>query len=150
MAALSCATAAVFSSIFALVSFKSCAGIFLLQRCHRIGVILFLLQVVFALQNIQFVRIIREFLIRVREFLSPVGFILDRRFLFGGRGRCVLSSAAGFLAWSSAEQALRLRRSRCQSACRDCRCRSSSWLWGPFFFSACALRAASATLPWSS
>ena len=62
------------------------AGIFLLQRRHRVGVILLLLQVEFALQDVQFVRIVREFLVRVGEFLPPVGFILDRRFLSGAGG----------------------------------------------------------------
>lgn len=44
------------------------AGIILLQRSHRIGVKLLLLQVELALGNVEFVRVVGKFLILIREF----------------------------------------------------------------------------------
>ena len=54
------------------------AGIFLLELSHWVSIILLLLQVIFALQNVEFVFIVRELLVSIGEFLPPVFFILGR------------------------------------------------------------------------
>ncbi len=64
-----------------------------LQRLIRVAVILLLLQVVFALQDVQFMRVVGQLLIRsVKEF-APVGCILDWA-LYGG---WLSSYQAGFV-----------------------------------------------------
>ena len=112
---------------------------------RRVGVKLLLLQVVFALQNVEFVRIVREFLVRVGKFAPPVGFILYRRLLSRGAVFGVFSPSA-FLAWSSGGAGSSPTTLMVPFSVPRLSLSIVILAFGAFFFASWALRAASATL----
>src|SRR5882757_6125027 len=79
-----------------LVNFSFCVGqvlpvVLLPHRCVRVAVILLLLQIVFPLQDVEFVSVVREFLSRVCKGFPPIRFVLSRTcFVVRGRGLALI------------------------------------------------------------